>query len=1017
MVYEGFMAFGGNEVINSERLRGYAETSDCPPTWFRGDRCASLADALGHEEYLYSDIPLAPWYDPSLADVSSRFLGIQGLSISGLDDSTRSASSTEGIDDGGTLGRVRKGMRSVRARGTLMAQGRDALEYGISWLNSTLDPGACGQHGTRCGTTDMEYFADCPPERVDVGDFTEWEESARNLATNPSFEDSDGTVEVARNLVTNPSFEAGSGTVEVRRNSFLDPRASGLSAFTWLGSTSATGALSTIAVSDLPDVSDTAVRGTLTGTATTWRRIRSSTSYAVTAGQTWTLSLWMRSSRAIYMGARIQWLNSTGGQISETPYASQIAVPDQWARMVRTFVAPAGAVGANLYADVDSNQAGSIGDTLDATGWMFEQSNAVLPFFVPGLPSPDGDLTPSWTGAEDASASVLTGATIAGITTRVCLAIRSSKFGGSMRLIPTSAFDNSSYAEAQPYPGLLARQTLMATVHLEAPLSGSLGSRSRQLYSSTPLQGSPAAPNTAGSYPLRTVQTPTSQGRIIFYHGGLVGSGDVYWTEAGVIKGDYDGDYFDGNTVPLDHDLSASWEGVENESASILTAEKTAGVEAIAEAFLPPYRSQQWSASGEYSFRTEYICATYGFPNDRTMTIMATARLAGQILQSVTDGAFTAQAAVEGETLKITVPPAPSGGTPTGGSVFFTAVFDETQASILGPGWWDNLIIVEGDYQGDYFDGDSVPGDNVEDVRYAWAGEPGASESVMETREAFMRPQTDEEYAEVVDPLRRYLHDVSATSGPLRVEIFESNQVKDLWGATFEWTITSERAWIYSITRPVDLPVTETTVMESTPFNLVPYPSMTLAGDSVVIATNYSLNPSVETNADGWSYSFSTISGDTVFARDVEGGRVTGELQAVGGSSYRTRLYIQSGPASGRVQLNIQQDVDISTRDADSRVSISVWSALVRVGGSGDSAPVSLGGHLVWLDAAGVTVELVSLGEISDDPGFGGTVFSATSLPVPAGAVEARIIIQGLFDWVGPVDMRMYADALAVTVP
>lgn len=166
MVYEGYVSFGGNEIVNSERTRGYAKTFDCPVNWFVGDRCESLGEALGDEEYVSGNIPLAPWYDLSLPDLSGRFFGVHGVSLSGLNSSTRSADTTEGIDDGGVIGRTRKGVRLVRARAVLTAKGRDALDYGINWLSSALDPGACGQHGTECGTTDMEYFTECPPERA-----------------------------------------------------------------------------------------------------------------------------------------------------------------------------------------------------------------------------------------------------------------------------------------------------------------------------------------------------------------------------------------------------------------------------------------------------------------------------------------------------------------------------------------------------------------------------------------------------------------------------------------------------------------------------------------------------------------------------------------------------------------------------------------------------------------------------------------------------------------------------------
>lgn len=168
MTYEGFLRIGGVEVVNTERARGYTTTTDCPERWISSDvECVSLADALGDVRYDFADIDKAPWYDASLADMSSRFYGVVGLEISGPTNSTRSASLTEGVNDGGVIGRTRKGMRGLRVRVTIMARGRDALDYGSQWLSSVFD-GTCSQHGDACSTTDAEFLADCPPPRGTV---------------------------------------------------------------------------------------------------------------------------------------------------------------------------------------------------------------------------------------------------------------------------------------------------------------------------------------------------------------------------------------------------------------------------------------------------------------------------------------------------------------------------------------------------------------------------------------------------------------------------------------------------------------------------------------------------------------------------------------------------------------------------------------------------------------------------------------------------------------------------------
>lgn len=165
-MYEGWLGLGGNEIVNSERARAVAEAADCPMSWFKGDRCWGLPSATGATASSYADVKTAPWYDPAVADVSSRFYGAYGISVKGIPDSTATAGVTESVDNGGTIGRSRDGTRRVVVRAYLAGQGADAIDYGMSWLNSALRSGACGQHATECGLTDLEFYASCPPERA-----------------------------------------------------------------------------------------------------------------------------------------------------------------------------------------------------------------------------------------------------------------------------------------------------------------------------------------------------------------------------------------------------------------------------------------------------------------------------------------------------------------------------------------------------------------------------------------------------------------------------------------------------------------------------------------------------------------------------------------------------------------------------------------------------------------------------------------------------------------------------------
>ena len=164
--YEGYLNFGGNEIVNNSRVRGIAESAQpCPMFWLKGPTCDTMAEALIHGgQYDYASIDLAPWYDPDVP-ASRDFFGFFAHTIDQVLDSTRTVSRTEGIGDGGFLGRTRKATKTLRVRGLLMGRGRSAIEYGQAWLSAAVDPGTCGQHGSECGLTDLAWFADCPPTR------------------------------------------------------------------------------------------------------------------------------------------------------------------------------------------------------------------------------------------------------------------------------------------------------------------------------------------------------------------------------------------------------------------------------------------------------------------------------------------------------------------------------------------------------------------------------------------------------------------------------------------------------------------------------------------------------------------------------------------------------------------------------------------------------------------------------------------------------------------------------------
>ena len=186
--YEGYLEFGGNEIANNARALGYMRTAPCAIGWLVGPDCPGLVDALDDEPYTMENIAEAPWYDAE-DETTHRFFGVYVIGVEGIPDSTRTATVTEGVLDGGAVGRSRYATRRVRVRAVLSAQGRDALAAGFAWLDAALIPRDCAIHGIRCGVSDLTFFVDCPPPKGTVTEYGDWAEQKRNLYTNPSFED------------------------------------------------------------------------------------------------------------------------------------------------------------------------------------------------------------------------------------------------------------------------------------------------------------------------------------------------------------------------------------------------------------------------------------------------------------------------------------------------------------------------------------------------------------------------------------------------------------------------------------------------------------------------------------------------------------------------------------------------------------------------------------------------------------------------------------------------------------
>lgn len=195
------------------------------------------------------------------------------------------------------------------------------------------------------------------------------------------------TAAARTNLVTNPS----SGTATTGYSALAGT--SGVAAITRVtagGSTTPTFARCTWS----------------TGTTAPSGGILYGSTTGLTAAQTYTASIWVRSSVAQSLYISVDWNNAGGGYISTTASGAVAVLANTWTRINVTGTAPALTTQANISGIVGGAGANwAIGGTLDMQGVLLETGPTLQAFFD-GNTAVTTLLGHSWTGASDASTSI-----------------------------------------------------------------------------------------------------------------------------------------------------------------------------------------------------------------------------------------------------------------------------------------------------------------------------------------------------------------------------------------------------------------------------------------------------------------------------------------------------------------------------------------------------------------------------------------------------------------------------------
>ncbi len=1005
MTYDGWLKFGGTEIANNPRAFGYARTAGCAG-WLVYSGCDTLEDALGDLAYVYSNVTEAPWYDSANPEVSSRFYGVYITDLSGIEDSTRQVQTVESAGSGGLVGHTRRAMKRARVRATLLARGDDAMEYGRAWLDRVLSETACGQHGARCGTTDLEFLASCPPVRECHPGFSPWVDVVRNRMENPSMERVlAGSTIMRRNLHPNPNpastfgYTAGGALAgsfayrEENSESFVHAEA---------GSTAA------YAISGTPD-----------------------STLAVRPGEVYTLSVDVRGAET-----RQAWIRVTysSGQATSVP----VTLSDDWQRISLTVTVPSGVTSLRPDVYVNTNTSGgATGDYLDVRRWLIESNPApAFPFFAGDTDSANTGIAYAWAGLPHQSISTaaasyveyrrnyaerpngyqaMSGYGSQTITAGVAVTDHPQKRAAANRVAYTTGQSNPGVLFSSGLPA--GTYTFGAWVKVE---SQAASTRYGLAVFNVASEGARALTTGVWTW-VQWTQTIAASGLVGFRANPTTGGDGAFLiTGVQVELGGVLGPYFDGAITP-DADMTQRWLGTPDASQSVLQATRldkyNAGTGRVAYLSLlngyPALRLLSQPYGGDAQQGT-FNVAIEGAVLGQTYTAIATATVTAVNPSPSTNPFARTIYYLSGSNQRSEKIPNEVGTY----EIRFTFTLDGTE---IGPRLagdttadfsWDDLIVVEGaDYQGGYFDGSTTSDDDLR--RYVWTGTPNASASIQQEREAICTPYTDEEYEEIqVAPLRRFMHDVAAVEGPFRTNIAESGGIVM---HEVEWGFVSERPYVFSGARTLDLPSYPSTVVDDVASNLVPYPSAEIAGGDTVLATNYATNPSVEVDATGYVSAANAISGTNPLAYQT-GARVT-EKAGVGAASYRTRLL---GPASGitagsQARVYAQYDAPISALNpASDRISAHLWAA-VTVAGTGTS--IQRVRTFVEFRNGTTIVGTVDMDDLDPAEYTNGGEVSKSGIPIPAGATVARVSVVAEVTWQNSSDVRVYVDKITVSKP
>lgn len=781
-------------------------------------------------------------------------------------------------------------------------------------------------------------------------------------------------VDAEVNLATNPSMESSTGvSTEVRRNYMKDPLGLTVATEWFAAGCTAVGVAngvqftvsSTGAVQGGPEVQ---LAANTTGFSARLEFV---------ADFTGSMDFYYRP-----LGG-----STTAGQVFLGNLVFTAGVPTEFNAAFNTGASTPG----NISSIVATASGLTVGKKFTITRPIAERAPVCGSYFDGTTPAAQG-FTYAWAGTANASASRLLGVGVTGMTGGVQTSGWASDRTNSL-LVPGPLTGNDSYSVlAPPVGGWIPGEsyTVLATMRLAASQTGALHVRARRIavvFSDATEVLSDAAPNEAGTFECRVSFTapagPTTT-EVRLYNGASRNVGDTWWdgvliTEIDSPTAPFTGGYFDGASA--DGLLARfSWLGSADASASQMETRQLFTA--------PPY--SELSVADAPWYDLDLPEASGDFFGGYALRVESTTDSTRQtpVAESILNGGTIGRTRLATRSVRVEV-----------------MLFARNSAGLeYGRSWLDS--VTQPGACGQH--GDRC---GVTDLQFLAACPPSLADY----------PADGEGYNEDVEALVRFMHAVSVTSGPFTVGEyrFASN---GFVSQIVEFTITSERAYIYGRTRDVDLPTSDSSVVQDIPYNLVPYPSAEIADADVTIATNLSTNPSVETNSTDWVSGYSLISGSSPSSYITET-RST-DIASVGLASFRVRLLGDSVTevASSRSMIIGMQDVVIPA-GTGRRVSLNMWAGAIIAAGGAVSVLNGVQVEAIFYTAGGAVIgSTITVGEAGPTE-MNGRPYSLKSVAVPDTAAKVRVRARFDVTWQSSAtaannsDIRAYVDALAVSIP